>query len=205
MIHFVGRPLPDLLQSISTWTPSSTSTQTPSSFSFAGGESFGFCSKRFCGVSFEAERTGHLRRAKALRLRPLPSHQRQALEALGKSALCCMLFSGSARDGSASLRTVCRALESKSSCSRSRPSGLQAQRHSEGLRFGHQSPPGMETRKCFISGLWAQLVSGSACVMSYASNSVFSPEVSLSSSLSFSMTSPARQMLAEPNLLTQAA
>ena len=84
LIHVVGRPLPDLLQSISTWTPSSTSTQTPSSFSFAGCEASASAQSAPTVVSFKAERTGHPRRAKAikaLRLRPLPSHQRQALEA----------------------------------------------------------------------------------------------------------------------------
>ena len=84
---------------------------------------------------------------------------------------------------------------------------LQAPPHSEGLGFRPAicRHAGVETRTSFISGLWTQLVSGGARIASRASISVSSPEVSLSSSVSFTMASPARQMLAEPNLLTQAS
>eukprot|EP00439_Symbiodinium_sp_Y106_P045785 s4266_g5.t2 len=119
-------PLPDLLQSISTWTPSSTSTQTPSSFSFAGGTDW-----------------------------PSPASQSPSPSPIAQSP----------ETGAGGMVPPHSVLSAE-------------------LSNRNRAVPAQDLQA------WRQ---GNASSL-----------VSLSSSLSFSMTSPARQMLAEPNLLTQA-
>lgn len=120
-------PLPDLLQSISTWTPSSTSTQTPSSFSFAGGTDW-------------------------------PSPASQSHQSPSPSPIAQSPETGT---------------------------GGVVPPHSVPTELSRNRAVPAQDLQAWKQGQVSSLVS-------------------LSSSVSFTMASPARQMLAEPNLLTQA-